>query len=75
MSTVRENIIELIFDAEVDGYEPDCVVVDIICTMCNHSLKDNDHGLDQNDIWMDEKEEVHHTGSCTYCKECNPRLR
>ena len=45
-----------------------------ICGLCHHSLKDNDHGLDQNDMWL-EGDKLVHSGHCTYCEMCNPRLR
>lgn len=44
-----------------------------LCPSCKHSLKNNLHGLDQNDIEMDENGEAHHVGSCTYCSVCNPQ--
>ncbi len=45
-----------------------------ICAACGHSLTDNLHGPDQNDYeWHGE--ELVHTGRCTYCAECNPRLK
>lgn len=47
---------------------------DQTCPHCKHSLEDNKHGFDQNDAWMDGDELIH-SGSCTYCKECNPRLK
>jgi uncharacterized protein with PIN domain len=40
------------------------------CPYCNHNLKENPHGIDQNDIDINEKDEVVYLGSCTYCKEC-----
>lgn len=44
---------------------------DETCNLCGHTLKDNSHGFDQNDAWMDGDKLVH-SGSCTYCKICNP---
>lgn len=50
------------------------------CDLCNHSLADNQHGFDQNDAWMEEDTgsetgyKLVHSGSCTYCRICNPRL-
>lgn len=41
------------------------------CPLCKHTLEDNLHGFDQNDAWM-EGEKLVHSGSCTYCKFCNP---
>jgi hypothetical protein len=43
------------------------------CPDCGHLLKDNLHGFDQNDAWMDGDKLVH-SGHCTYCRECNPRI-
>lgn len=46
------------------------------CPHCNHSLKDNSHGIDQNDMTYDEKiNDYVHCGRCMYCKECNPQLK
>lgn len=39
------------------------------CKSCGHSLKDNDHGPDQNDFEMDG-DKCFYVGSCTYCKAC-----
>jgi hypothetical protein len=36
------------------------------CSQCHHTLVDNLHGPDQNDMF---------DRVCTYCKECNPRLK
>ena len=44
------------------------------CNACKHSLIDNGHGLDQNDMWM-EGDELVFSGHCTYCKECSPALK
>ena len=44
-----------------------------VCDLCKHSLANNDHGFDQNDAMMDDDKLVH-SGSCTYCNECNPSL-
>jgi hypothetical protein len=44
-----------------------------ICPECKHSLKDNEHGPDQNDFIMEE-DNLTYLGSCTYCKECNPPI-
>lgn len=43
------------------------------CPYCKHSMENNLHGLDQNDLEMVEEEAVY-VGSCTYCKVCNPIL-
>ena len=43
---------------------------DEVCPDCGHSLKDNRHGPDQNDYVMAENGSYHHSGHCTYCKEC-----
>lgn len=42
-----------------------------VCPSCRHSLKDNMHGFDQNDAWMDGDKLIH-SGRCTYCAICNP---
>jgi hypothetical protein len=39
------------------------------CHWCKHSLKNNSHGFDQSDAWMDGDKLVH-SGQCTYCKIC-----
>jgi len=39
------------------------------CHLCGHSMKNNSHGFDQNDAWMDGDKLVH-LGQCTYCKVC-----
>lgn len=44
------------------------------CTLCGHSLIDNEHGFDQNDAWM-EGDKLVHSGRCTYCKICSPRKK
>jgi ferredoxin len=50
------------------------------CPDCKHSLEDNMHGFDQNDGWLEEDSfsptgyRLVHSGRCTYCKECNPRI-
>ena len=46
-----------------------------ICNLCNHSLENNLHGFDQNDYYEDADGNFKHRGRCTYCKECNPRLK
>lgn len=43
------------------------------CPDCHHSLKENNHGFDQNDGWI-EGDKLVHSGSCTYCRICNPRI-
>lgn len=43
------------------------------CSTCGHSFKNNRHGLDQNDMSMDEEGKLHIASSCTYCNKCNPR--
>jgi len=43
------------------------------CPDCRHSLKNNEHGFDQNDADMDGDVLVH-SGQCTYCRECNPKM-
>ena len=46
-------------------------VSDGTCPDCGHSLKDNEHGPDQNDYdYEPETGKTVHMGSCTYCKEC-----
>ena len=42
------------------------------CPLCKCSMKDNSHGLDQNDLYEDEEGEFKHIGRCTYCRFCNP---
>lgn len=39
-----------------------------VCNYCNHSLKDNSHGVDQNDF-----DGTIYRGKCTYCKECHSK--
>lgn len=51
------------------------VLMNDICSLCQHSMENNIHGFDQNDYYEDEHGEFKHTGSCTYCKECNPRFK
>lgn len=41
-----------------------------ICTLCGHELENNKHGFDQNDAYIDENNELIHSGRCTYCKVC-----
>lgn len=41
------------------------------CRWCGHDLKDNQHGLDQNDFYYDCWKYMIYMGSCTYCRECN----
>ena len=43
------------------------------CKDCGHSLRNNLHGFDQNDAFLDGDKLVH-SGSCTYCRVCNPVL-
>ena len=45
------------------------------CNLCGHLLVDNQHGIDQNDLRINATGDVKHIGRCTYCKDCNPRLR
>lgn len=45
-----------------------------LCPDCKHSLEDNNHGFDQNDGFLDENGELVHSGRCTYCRICNPRI-
>lgn len=44
------------------------------CNLCNHTLENNNHGFDQNDAWL-EGDKLIHSGKCTYCIYCNPRLK
>lgn len=37
----------------------------ITCLYCHHILKDNQHGVDQNDF-----DGMEYRGRCTYCKYC-----
>lgn len=46
----------------------------MICTLCSHSLENNDHGFDQNDFYFDGDKLIH-VGRCTYCIECNSKLK
>jgi hypothetical protein len=41
-----------------------------VCPYCNHSLINNDHGPDQNDMYLDENDKLHHYSNCTYCLIC-----
>lgn len=51
------------------------------CPDCGHSLENNSHGFDQNDGYLEDDPmsesgyKLIHSGRCTYCKECNPRLK
>lgn len=46
------------------------------CEFCGHDLEGNNHGPDQNDYDYDPNlDNFIHSGSCTYCKECNPQLK
>lgn len=45
-----------------------------ICDSCKHSLENNMHGIDQNDLEMDEKGNCIYLDRCTYCRICNPRI-
>ena len=46
-----------------------------ICPDCHHSLENNNHGFDQNDFeWLEAEETFIHSGRCTYCEVCNPRI-
>ncbi len=38
------------------------------CPYCHHSLKDNGHGVDQNDF-----SGVQYLSTCMYCKQCQSR--
>lgn len=49
------------------------IAVKNFCCDCGHTLKDNQHGFDQNDAHM-EGDKLIHSGRCTYCKFCNPNL-
>lgn len=50
-------------------------MADDVCPDCGHSLKDNKHGPDQNDYWYDDAVDGYrHSGTCTYCRECNKEL-
>lgn len=49
-------------------------MMETICPYCNHNMENNRHGWDQNDFGLDANGEFQHTGTCTYCKVCNPRL-
>lgn len=72
---IRSLARTLIVDGEARFYKHDHMKLELVpCDMCGHFLANNSHGLDQNDVSMDENEIVTHSGSCTYCKECNPRL-
>ena len=44
--------------------------VGMVCDGCKHSLVDNDHGPDQNDLHMREDGTVLWV-RCTYCRDCN----
>ena len=41
------------------------------CEFCHHSLKNNNHGWDQNDMETINNVQMH-SGRCTYCNVCNP---
>lgn len=43
------------------------------CPDCGHTLHENEHGIDQNDVIVDGEDNLVHSGKCTYCKICNPR--
>lgn len=51
-----------------------------ICPDCKHSQENNLHGFDQNDAWLEDDPtsesgyRLVHSGSCTYCRFCNPGL-
>lgn len=49
------------------------------CNMCDHWMENNSHGFDQNDGHVeynsDREPRLIHSGTCTYCKECNPYLK
>jgi hypothetical protein len=45
-----------------------------VCRDCGHSLENNLHGFDQNDAWLDDQDHLVHSGHCTYCRFCNPRI-
>jgi hypothetical protein len=53
--------------------EPEEFGIDVKCELCGHFLEGNSHGFDQNDAVMDGDVLVH-SGHCTYCKVCNPRI-
>lgn len=50
------------------------------CSSCGHSLRDNQHGFDQNDAYLEDDStseagyKLVHSGRCTYCKYCNPGI-
>jgi hypothetical protein len=44
------------------------------CGSCNHTLKHNTHGPDQDDYYYDqEKDEILYVGACIYCAICYPK--
>jgi hypothetical protein len=49
-------------------------VTNDLCFNCGHSFVGNVHGPDQNDMYMDELNKLQFTGTCTYCRTCNPRI-
>jgi hypothetical protein len=46
------------------------MTADAACQWCKHSLRDNDHGFDQVDAWVDEHQRLSHSGKCAYCRIC-----
>ena len=45
------------------------------CPDCGHTLKDNNHGPDQNDFFYNYTAgKYEHSGVCTYCIYCNDEL-
>ena len=44
------------------------------CQSCNHTLQDNQHGLDQDDFGM-VGDVYEYLGRCKYCKFCREELR
>lgn len=64
-----EHLRRMEWDKHMDDKKPAVASEQPTCPSCNHSLKDNDHGFDQNDAHM-EGDKLVHSGCCTYCKVC-----
>lgn len=66
----KDALLKKILD---DEFKKDEEKEDKLCSDCGHSLRDNNHGPDQNDYGMDDFGKIKYLGSCTYCKECQKR--
>lgn len=44
------------------------------CEHCGHTLTENEHGMQDEDVYRNQDNELTHCGTCSGCVICNPVL-